>query len=323
MQGGLVVVLMSISLCTLMEASSDTYQQSIIEKSKDLRCTPVNYSGPRMDAYFFQYFEETSQLLPYIYIPVFWTDCKNNAAGSDVDLENYKTAAEKFMEGLDRNRSYFTLMQHADGFAPVKVPSDLRVVVFDSGGTIAMAHPYDMNIIAIPIPLLKQELHPSFVEKKRLGTFVGTIGTEYGKTETRPRLLALYNGTFEFSGYREDWPAFMESGHFSLAPRGYGPTSFRLYESLQLGLIPIYVWERFYWLPYQELIDWKQIAIVVGRPFVRSVDRMVREAPVAAMQQKILQVRHMFTYQYTSQYIVRVLAEADLFHAPAHAATNK
>lgn len=96
--------------------------------------------------------------------------------------------------------------------------------------------------------------------------------------------------------------------------RRFGPTSFRLYESLQLGLIPIYLWERYSWLPYQELIDWNDIAIVVNRPFIRDLDRLVRDAPVAAMQQKIHQVRHMFTYQYVAQYIVRVLTEAEFFH---------
>ena len=315
MQECLTVVVLSLFIRTLTAATTQ-YQQMIMEKTKDLRCSAINYSGPRLDAYFLQHFEDNSPQLSYIYIPIFWTDCRNQLQGQD-GLDQYKKTIEQFFEGLDRSRTYFTLMQHADGFAPITIPSDLRLVVFDSGGAVAVAHPYDLNIITIPIPLLKQELQPSYVEKKRLGTFVGTIATEHRGTDTRPRLLALYNGTFDFAGHREDWPAFMESGQFSLAPRGYGPTSFRLYESLQLGLIPIYVWERFSWLPYQELIDWDDIAIIVGRPFIRSIDRLVRDAPVAAMRQKILQVRHMFTYQYTAEYIVRILKEADLFSEKA------
>ena len=35
----------------------------------------------------------------------------------------------------------------------------------------------------------------------------------------------------------------MRDSLFSLCPRGYGPTSFRLYESIQLGSIPVYIAE--------------------------------------------------------------------------------
>ena len=308
----LSVVLAAVSI--LPAAGRGSYQESIIELTRDLRC-PENeyagYGGPSMDSYFYKYFQEQRLDLQLIYLPVFWTNCISRP--DRTDTEKYLMGAQQLLDGLDRSLTYFTLMQHDDGFVRIDIPSDLRLVVFDSGGAIAVDHLYDLNIIAIPIPLLKEELQPSFVGKTRLGTFVGTLGTEHHGTNTRPRLAALYNRTFEFSGHRDDWPAFMESGHFSLAPRGYGATSFRLYEALQLGSIPIYVWDRSYWLPYQELIDWNEIAIVVARPFIKSIDRMVRDAPVAAMQQKISQVRHMFTYQYTAEYIARVVIEADLF----------
>lgn len=37
---------------------------------------------------------------------------------------------------------------------------------------------------------------------------------------------------------------------YSLAPRGTGPTSFRLYEALQMGVVPVYVHDGQPWLPY-------------------------------------------------------------------------
>jgi hypothetical protein len=50
----------------------------------------------------------------------------------------------------------------------------------------------------------------------------------------------------------------MAAAMLQLAPRGSGRTSFRLYEALQLGLIPVYIWDedvsgsfigpRFVWL---------------------------------------------------------------------------
>lgn len=40
------------------------------------------------------------------------------------------------------------------------------------------------------------------------------------------------------------WEALIQGSVFHLCPRGNGPTSYRLYESLQAGTIPIYVWEE-------------------------------------------------------------------------------
>lgn len=50
---------------------------------------------------------------------------------------------------------------------------------------------------------------------------------------------------------------------FSLAPRGYGRSSFRFWEIYQLGSIPIYAFDDIKWLPYQEKIDYSKIAIVL------------------------------------------------------------
>ena len=49
---------------------------------------------------------------------------------------------------------------------------------------------------------------------------------------------------------------------FSLCPRGFGPTSFRLYESIQLGAIPIYVSDKFH-LPYKNFIDWEKLCLLI------------------------------------------------------------
>ena len=40
------------------------------------------------------------------------------------------------------------------------------------------------------------------------------------------------------------WQEFIQDSEFHLCPRGYGPTSYRLYECLQAETIPIYVWAQ-------------------------------------------------------------------------------
>jgi hypothetical protein len=49
------------------------------------------------------------------------------------------------------------------------------------------------------------------------------------------------------------WAMRMAKSLLQLAPRGTNPSSFRLYEALQLGLIPVYVYDgERPWLPYHD-----------------------------------------------------------------------
>ena len=45
----------------------------------------------------------------------------------------------------------------------------------------------------------------------------------------------------------------MSESYFSICPRGYGPTSFRLYESIAAGVVPVYISDS-HFLPYAESV---------------------------------------------------------------------
>lgn len=49
------------------------------------------------------------------------------------------------------------------------------------------------------------------------------------------------------------WQRLMHESALVLAPRGFGPTSFRLFEALQMGRVPVYLWQDVEWLPYRRL----------------------------------------------------------------------
>ena len=52
------------------------------------------------------------------------------------------------------------------------------------------------------------------------------------------------------------------SSKFGLAPRGYGKSSFRLYEILQLGSVPVYISDEHY-LPWSDELTWSDFSVVV------------------------------------------------------------
>lgn len=61
-----------------------------------------------------------------------------------------------------------------------------------------------------------------------------------------------YNFTYEYY-YGLDWRNVSADSRFSLAPRGYGRTSYHLMETLQMGLIPVHVYTDVPWVPYSDL----------------------------------------------------------------------
>jgi hypothetical protein len=47
----------------------------------------------------------------------------------------------------------------------------------------------------------------------------------------------------------------MADSQSSLVPRGFGRTAYHLMETLQMGLVPIYVYDDTPWVPYADLFQ--------------------------------------------------------------------
>ena len=47
----------------------------------------------------------------------------------------------------------------------------------------------------------------------------------------------------------------MANSQTSLVPRGFGRTAYHLVETLQMGLVPIYVYDDIPWVPYADLFE--------------------------------------------------------------------
>jgi hypothetical protein len=50
---------------------------------------------------------------------------------------------------------------------------------------------------------------------------------------------------------------------FLLSPRGNGATSFRIFEALEHGSIPVYIFDDHCCLPFSDLLDWEAFAVLV------------------------------------------------------------
>jgi hypothetical protein len=124
------------------------------------------------------------------------------------------------------------------------------------------------------------------------------------------------------------WQEGMADSLLQLAPRGINPSSFRLYESLQMGLIPVYIWDGDRpWLPYHDPslpVDgskgglWGKVAFLVHSKdfpaFLDALPEMVHGngAWYAGMKASISSLRDShFTYSGVAKQIYDLLRRPD------------
>ena len=55
---------------------------------------------------------------------------------------------------------------------------------------------------------------------------------------------------------RESFLDILTRSAFALCPRGYGKTSFRICESLEVGVIPVYIYDD-PWIPFGHKLDFE------------------------------------------------------------------
>lgn len=121
----------------------------------------------------------------------------------------------------------------------------------------------------VPIPLLKQLEEKMNQEKKiskrtNLLSFAGSLHTAPLRQEMHNYLTTIdpsriNNGSNVTQSYKyykgEKWRDVMLSSQLSMCPRGFGRSSFRLTETIQMGLIPVYIYSDVAWVPYADLFS--------------------------------------------------------------------
>jgi hypothetical protein len=195
-------------------------------------------------------------------IPVHWTAVYNHRSreGLGIGTPNgtLRNELKKYLNSLDRKQKYFVVCTHDD--APTEdLPPD--TVVFGAGG--------NSNKIDVAIPLTcSRHENPSDRIRTIPISFIGAVTHKVRfdllhSMHQRPGVvISADHWTPEIATEKIDlFRNIAEQSIFSLCPRGYGATSYRLYESIQLGSIPVYVSDR-HLLPWSDEIDWSDFCVV-------------------------------------------------------------
>lgn len=153
---------------------------------------------------------------------------------------------------LDRERTF--TIDEAD-------PSGVQPAVDLSGVTVFTANRmYDNGMIDVPL-LLSPHPMEGYPEKKYLASFIGQIPTHPVRSEMMDEVGGRADSyiTGEFHGI-EDFVRAIQSSHVALAPRGDGAQSYRFYEAMQLGVVPLYI-SDIDARPFKRWLDWDSISL--------------------------------------------------------------
>jgi hypothetical protein len=261
---------------------------------------PPYHQGYYLEEYFYHFYKRNKEAFDktgYTLIPIFWTNVYNNGVNRNL--------IQFFLNALPEGK-YFTISQHDDAVKEILPKSTLS---FEAGG----------NGNGIPIPLICSPIKISHQQDKSIFcSFVGSINT----SPIREKLFKLYSTDSDFIFDNQQWVpnipterlnAFVDitqKSRFALCPRGYGAQSFRLYEVLQIGTIPVIVYDK-PWFPFNDEILWSDFAVLVHVDEIGNLKQKLKNITPTQQQIMISKGREIynkyFTFDTVSNHILRIL----------------
>lgn len=227
------------------------------------------------------------------YLPINWTSYYvNNKYGND---KNALLKLEHYLQGLKWSTKYFTVLQYDDGI--LNYIDHLNIKVFGSGG----------GRIDVPIPLV---CHPHGRQENKRDIFVSFIGSlTHSIRNEMIRKADKITGSY-ISTEHHDVDKFcnvLSRSIFSLCPRGYGKTSFRICEALEQGSIPVYISDEFI---FPEGIEsFKEYGVVIHRDELETIDLILKSytaEEIKYMQEAGRQVyKELYTFEGLRKWIIQ------------------
>jgi FkbM family methyltransferase len=213
-----------------------------------------------------------------VYLPIFWTSYYRRTLPYE-PLDNY-------LRSLDRSKKYFTIIQYDDGI--MNDISFLDIKVFAMSG----------ERVDYPLPLIAQQ-HPNPWTKTDKTIFANFIGSNTHRI--RENIVNKYSAKKDWyvnfnkhdeTSYRD----IIAQSTFTLCPRGYGKTSFRIMEALEHGSIPVYISDSFI-IPHN--YDFNKYGVTIHSDEIHLIDKILETIPREDIERKRYIGKAVFTEMYT------------------------
>ena len=274
----------------------------------------LGHSGPWIENHWIEHFSKAYQVRrasggalkdifgPYVPLLVPWNDLWMNENPAD---HSYPDGfVDAVLSALRPDVLYITVSQNPGGLAALDEHFSMdkvsNVLVLSAGG---YGH--------VPIPLLldEQQLNNRKPLRNRK-YFANSLGTLEGRGLVRSRVkqhleaFAAKANVSVLIGRRDDWRGVMADSRFSICTRGNGRTSFHLAETINMGLVPVYVWGSYNaddddqeWLPYRDSAR-NYIYSVPQRRLPALLEQLgkMTDEEIEARQARVAGAAHSYTY---------------------------
>ena len=243
------------------------YTKDYLRPAPSYPTYPPYHQGDYLEDYFYKRFVEDNPKVDRHYIAVSWTT---------LYVENKTYELEKFINELDPNLSYFTVLQH-DEAPKHKLPDD--TICFSASQS--KYNPYLKNLVQIPVACSKLP----FIPQNKKDIFCSFVGSY--THDVRIVLQNLYSQLSDYYFSQQAWNPSIGNDRlrhfiditsrskFTLCPRGYGNTSFRMYEAMQLGSVPVYVSDD-HNLPWSDELNWNDFCVIINFDNLQNIDAILK-----------------------------------------------
>ena len=276
---------------------------------------PPFKNGRYMEEYFYDYSTnpENNVKIPTdkVYIPAFWTNIQNHPNFSNMK-DSLNILLKRATQLLPDSTNYFTVVQ-----------ADLGVELVLPKNTLVFGACYG----DIPLPLIYEDITNKLLntqrleqQRKILGSFVGTYTHSlrqkiFLSVGRNPSFKFQTTDTWTNSVSQPQADTFIRTtlnSKFCLAPRGFGRSSFRFFEAMQLDTIPVYFWDDIEWLPYKDILDYSKFSVSIHESQINKTPEILKSISndkYASMLEELKRVRHYFTLDSMCKYIMDKLKE--------------
>ncbi len=263
---------------------------------------PFYNEGLFLEEYFYNFYQKNKNKFDetnYKYLPIFWTNSyllhRPNSAQRIFELDESLQNLEK----INPSQNYFTVSQHDD--APRElIPKN--TILFAAGGNVK-------NSIPIPLICETQIKNEAAYERDIFCSFVGSI-----THPCRDRMHKILSEKKDYKIITKEWSYQISDkqknlfiittkrSKYTLCPRGYGPTSWRLYEAMQLGSVPVYIYDEPY-LPYKANIDWQKICVMIHINDIQNIDEILKSIPDHVYNEMITNIQKIYPLYFNLEYM--------------------
>jgi exostosin family protein len=246
-----------------------------------------NYPGDNAMIFEEWFYYEFLRLKPQtdrVYLPVFWTSYYvNHSFGKD---QRAIADLQIFLNRLDRKKKYFTIVQYDDGI--LNRLSELDIKVFAMSGARV---DYALPLICPP------HIYESTSSRRTIiANFVGR--------RTHPVREVLMNDLAAQKDYLvtsssmslDCFCKVLSQSLFTLCPRGYGNTSFRIAEAMQYGSIPVYISDDFV---FPHGLDFERYGVVIHNTNAGRTAEILSGIPQGRIAKKQRELKRLYATHFT------------------------